>query len=587
MRALRLVFAPLALLLRVLLRPFVLLRRQRAAEDGWLELELGGELREYPPAPRPRLMRLLRPRDDGPRVVVSELEALAKEITRDPRVRGLLVRLGPLGGGWATTQQVRAALAKVRDSGRKVVVHVTQYAGNREYLVATAATSLVTVPPAILAPVGSASNTLFLGELLEKVGVKVEVASAGRYKSAPDMLTRTTRSAPDREQAEALVRALDEALLGAVVEGRGLSREDAHAALDDAPYTGARAVARRLTDATVRDEDLPAHVQALDAREAPPALVRASDYLHARAVRPLVQRRRKYVGIVEVHGAIVDRGSPYLGMLERSAVEKVVVSDLRAALADRRVGAVVLHVNSRGGSVLASDVIYGAVARLAAEKPVIACFGDVAASGGYYVACGARAIVGSPLTVTGSIGVFGVLPTWPGLTERLWIHPDVVQTHKHASMADPWRARTDEERAHGQAEVEALYREFVALVARARQKTEAEVDALAQGRVWIGAEAHAHGLLDGLGGLDEAIDRAQTAAGGRFAERPALVRAKKPRPRPDPPEVAEKKAALVALATSALGELVDPRLGTVLLEALALRAGAPHARAWAWTPSGE
>ena len=588
MRALRLVFAPLALLLRILLRPLVLLQRHRAAEDGWLELELGGELREYPPAPRPLLWRLLRPREDGPRVVVSELEALAREVTSDARVRGLLVRLGPLGGGWASTHRVRAALAKVRDSGRKVVVHVTQYAGNREYLVATAATSLVTVPPAILAPVGSASNTLFLGELLEKVGIKMEVASAGRYKSAPDMLTRTTRSAPDREQAEALVRALDEALITGVMEGRKLTREVAHAALDDAPYTGARAVARQLTDATVRDEDLPDYVQALEAREEPPALVRAADYLHVRAVRPLFQRPRKRVGIVEVHGAIVDRGSPYSGVLERSAVEKVVVADLRAALGDRRVGAVVLHVNSRGGSVLASDVIYGAVARLAAEKPVIACFGDVAASGGYYVACGAHAIVGSPLTVTGSIGVFGVLPTWPGLTERLWIHPDVVQTHKNASMADPWRARTEAERAHGQAEVEALYREFVALVARARKKTEGEVDALAQGRVWIGSDAHAHGLLDGLGGLEEALDRAKTAAGGRFAEHPALVRAKKPRPRPAPPEAEAKKAELLlALGASAIGELLYPRVRSLVLEALALRAAAPYATAWAWTPLGE
>ena len=125
-------------------------------------------------------------------------------------------------------------------------------------------------------------------------------------------------------------------------------------------------------------------------------------------------------------------------------------------------------------------------------------------------------------------------------------------------------------------------------MARARKKTEGEVDALAQGRVWIGSDAHAHGLLDGLGGLEEALDRAKTAAGGRFAEQPALVRAKKPRPRPAPPEAEAKKAELLlALGASAIGELLDPRVRSLVLEALALRAAAPYATAWAWTPLGE
>lgn len=579
MRLLRLLFAPLSLLLRVLLRPLALLMRARAAGDGWLELELEGDVLEYPPARLPLVRRLLRAREEPPRVVLTRLDRLAREVVADPRVRGVLVRLGPLGGGWTTTIRVRQALAKMRDSGKKIVVHVTHYTGNREYVVATAGSTVTTVPPAVIAPAGSAASTLFLGETLARAGVKIEVASAGRYKSAPDALTRTTRSEPDREQATALVKAFDDALVDALVEGRKLSRERAHAAVDGAPFIGARAVEAGLTDATTHDEDLPRVLQKLDTRPEAPELVGAADYLGQRVLPPILRPRRKIVGIVQVHGAIVDRLNPVLGMANNTAaVEKAVINDLRAAQADKRVGAVVLHVDSRGGSVIASDAIYAAVKRLNAEKPVIACFADVAASGGYYVACGARAIVASPLTVTGSIGVFAMLPTWPGLAEKLSIHPDSIHLHAHADMADPWRSRTEEERAHGQVEVMALYRDFISLVARARNMTVEAVDEVAQGRVWIGTDAAARGLLDGLGGLDEALQRAKAAAGSlRFAEDPVVVRAKKPMPRPEP--VAEKAAALLGALAG-----VDPAARAVVLEALALRAASPAARAWVWSP---
>lgn len=587
MRILRLLLAPLTIMLRLLLRPLALLLRTRAASDGWIEVALEGEVREYPPARPTLIRRLLRARDDSPRVVLSRLDRLAREVAGDPRVRGVLVRLGPLGGGWATTMRIRRSLTRMRDSGKKVVVYVTHYTGNREYAVATGGSTILTVPPAVIAPAGSSSSTLFLGETLARAGIKVEVASAGRYKSAPDALTRTTRSEPDREQTTALIKAMDTALEEAVAEGRKVDLPTARAAIDGAPYTGGRAAASGLTDGTARDDDLPTVIKSLDQLPEIPELVDAGDYLGQRILRPIVKVPRRVVGIVQCHGAIVDRMNPYLGMTtESAAVEKVVVNDLRAALADRSVAAVVLHVDSRGGSVIASDAIYSAVKRLDAEKPVIACFGDVAASGGYYVACGARAIVASPLTVTGSIGVFGMMPTWPGLAERLSIHPDAIAFHTHATMADPWRSRTEEERAHGQAEVEALYREFITLVAAVRNKTVEEVDALAQGRVWIGSDAAARGLVDGLGGLDEAIERAQAAARKdkvvKFAEDPRVIRAKKPQSRPEP--VADKAAA--ALAIAAVGELagLDPAARSMIFEALALRAAEPWARAWAWAP---
>ena len=184
------------------------------------------------------------------------------------------------------------------------------------------------------------------------------------------------------------------------------------------------------------------------------------------------------------------------------AIDRAVVADLRGALEDPSINAVVLHVDSRGGSVTASDAIYSAVHRLDKEKPVVACFGDVSASGGYYVACGARSIVASPLTITGSIGVFAMIPTWPKLTEMLSVGHDVVKNRRHADLYDPWTGLREDERAFAQESVAAMYDAFISLVAESCGLTKEEVHAVAEGRVWSGKAARSHRLIDGVGGMD-------------------------------------------------------------------------------------
>jgi len=221
-----------------------------------------------------------------------------------------------------------------------------------------------------------------------------------------------------------------------------------------------------------------------------------------------------------------------------------VVDDLRAALADKSVGAVVLHVNSRGGSVTASEAIWAAVRRVDKDKPVIACFGDVAASGGYYVACGARNIVAAPLTVTGSIGVFGMLPTWPELAARFGVGHDVIKNFDNAALYDPWGGLDARALAHVQREVEGMYEDFVGKVSDARRLPVETVKAVAEGRVWMGTAAREHHLVDGLGGITEAIDRAKSEAGGRFEADPVLVHSLRSRPRPAPFEAKTEKASL-------------------------------------------
>lgn len=603
MRLLRLLFFPFTLLGRLALWPFRLrTRRNILKKHGWVELHLEGEVTELRPPQtfQQQLIRKFMKREEAPRVVLSRLRRFARELASDPHARGVLVRLGLLECGWAEAEEIHRALLHIRDAGKQVLVHVVTHAGNKETFIGAAGTRFLLTPVGAFAAVGTAASGVFLGKTLERAGVKVEVASRGRFKSAPDQLTRTDRNEHDLEQVKALVDAFDEALVEALASGRGLPKEEAIALVDRAPLVAQHALEARACDGLARDEDLPEEIRRLAEAEKVPELLGASAYLDARHVLPPLRPRAKRVGIVEVHGPIVDKAPPYGPVSERAAVERAVVADLREALADPDIGAVVLWINSRGGSVTASDGIWSAVKRLDREKPVVACLGDVAASGGYYIACGARAIVCSPLTITGSIGVFAMLPTWPKLGEMLEVGHDVVKNRQHAALYNPWTGLEPEAKAHADREVGAMYAAFTQLVADCRGLGLEQVHAAAEGRVWTGRDAARRGLVDGLEGMEEAIRRAKEEAGGRFAEEPVLVTAKHPHRRPPPFEPGEKRArsslSEASLHGEALGrgalarsELIallaaqfpDARLAS---ELLTLAACNHPLRLWAWSP---
>lgn len=546
MRIIRALLFPLTFLARLLAYPFRLRARRRLLKgDGWAELWIEGEVMELRPVERwaQDVLRKILRRTEGPRVVLSRLRRFVDAFVADPHARGVLVRVGPLSAGWAAADEIRRQLLRVQRAGRQVVVFMDPAAGNREVLVASAATRLCMPPSGSLAATGTAAPGLFLKDTLAKLGVTMEVAAMGRYKSAPEQFTRTDCSPYDREQTEALVHALDHALVDGLIEGGRFDADSAQALLTESPMVGTHAKAQGFVQSLVREEDLVEEVQTVGDLEEPPTLLGAGTYVDAYALRSPFARRKKRVGVVEVHGSIVDQAPGFGGGGERMAVRRAVVDDVRAALSDKSIGAVVLHVNSRGGSVTASDAIFAAVRRLNFDKPVIACFGDVAASGGYYVACGARAIVASPLTVTGSIGVFAMLPTWPELGRKLAVGHDVIKQYANAGLYDPWSGLDDRARAHAAKEVGAMYQDFLALVADARGRTPDEIHQVAEGRVWIGAEAKAQGLVDGLGGMEEAVARAKEEAGGAFEAEPVLVHALRPRPRPQPYQPDKKSGA--------------------------------------------
>jgi len=523
----RLLFAPLSILLWVLLSPLRALRQARAAPKGaLLEVTVRGHVLEGPLRPE-RWSFFARRQDSAPTPLVA-VRRLVDLVLADPRVSGLLVRVERLGAGWATAAALRAELARVRAAGKRTVAYLPEGAGNAEMLVATGCETLIAPPVVDVAPVGPRATGVFLHDLLDKAGVDVELLARKEFKSAGDRLARASRSEPDRMQTEALVGAFDGALVAAIAEGRKLSVEEARAARDLGPTRAKVAVERRLLDRVAHDDELPASL-------GDPKLGSAARYLRAKRRHPFpVRFRQRVIGVVQVHGTITD-DAPLVGGLGRMAVAKQVVADLRAATLDPRVVGVVLDVDSPGGTVTGSDAIWAAVRRLAKDKPVVARMGDVAASGGYYVAMAARAVIAHPLTVTGSIGVVSLRPVLARLAARFGVARDAIHLGRFADLESLLRAPTDEERALLDREIDDHYAEFVALVASSRKRPLEEIEPLCRGRVYTGQEAQRLGLVDTLGGFPDALAHLRAEV-GPVDEEPVVIVGKHPAPRPPTPK---------------------------------------------------
>ncbi|MBK7400880.1 MAG: signal peptide peptidase SppA [Myxococcales bacterium] len=525
----RLLFAPLSILLWVLLSPLRALRRARAAPKGaLLEANLQGHVLEGPLRPE-RWSFFARRRASAPTSLVA-VRRLVDLALCDPRVAGLLVRVEHFTAGWATAAALRAELARLRAAGKRTVAYLPEGGGNVEMLVATGCETLIAPPVVDIAPVGPRATGVFLHDLLDQAGVDVELLARKEFKSAGDRLARQSRSEPDRLQTEALIGAFDGALVAAIAEGRQLTVEEAKAARDLGPTRAKVAVERKLLDRVAHDDELPAAL-------GDPKLGSAARYLRAKRSHPFpVRFRRRVIGVVQVHGTITD-DAPMVGGFGRMAVAKQVVADLRAATLDPRVAGVVLDIDSPGGTVTGSDAIFAAVRRLAKDKPVVARMGDVAASGGYYVAMAARTVIAHPLTITGSIGVVSLRPVLARLAARFGVARDAIHLGRFADLESLLRAPTDEERALLDREIDGHYAEFVELVAASRKRPLEEIEPLCRGRVYTGEAAHGLGLVDALGGFTDAVARVRAEV-GPVDDEPVVIVGKHPSPRPPTPKVA-------------------------------------------------
>ena len=472
------------------------------------------------------LLRLLRHRRARRRIAVLdlsarqsslELAALLEELAamaQDGVCRGVLLRLGGAPLGWADAGALREALGRARAAGLLVLAHV-EGATNADLLVASAADRVWLTPASDVHLVGVGADLVFFGDALERLGVQVDLVAAGAYKSFGEPFGRAWPSAANREATGALVSDLQEQLVAAVAEGRRLSPGAVRALMERAPLGAEEAVEEGLADGLCYDDQVE---RALDELLGGAAVFtswrRVAFWRRQQARLDRLGRRRPMVVVVHLEGGVTLREG---GGRSRTISAERVVPTLEALGAHGGVGAVVLAINSPGGGALPSDNIARAVQRLAAKKPVVAALGDVAASGGYYIAAPAAEIVAQPGTITGSIGVVGGKLVYGPAVGRYGVHHERVAAGPNGGVYGPWEPFTPPQRERFQASLARTYQRFLMVVAGGRRRPLSSVEPIAQGRVWTGQQALALGLVDRLGGLELAVERAAALASLRGA----------------------------------------------------------------------
>ncbi len=495
----------LAALLALLLAPLRLARRR----PDWLLVELTGPLPWRTPR---RFLGFGRPRPavaSSVRQVQRRLEAAA----RDPRVKGVVVKVEGVTAPGARLEALRHALRRFREAGKQVVFHA-RAVDSREYALMACGSRVVLAPGGRLDLKGWAAELVVLGRTLDKFGIKAHFLRRAEFKTAPELFTASEVSAPQRETTRAILDELLARTVQAISEGRGRPVEEVRQWIDQGPYTNARARELGLIDAIADGEELETLLEAEGAGKVqfqPLTTYRGSNVLCWPRYRPL--RRRPRVALVRVDGVVKLGESLAAPLMPRAAGSDTIVQALRRAREDRSMRAIVLAIDSRGGSSLASELVLRAVRRAAEKKPVVAFFDQVAASGGYMIALGASSIVAAPSSLTGSIGVFGGKFELSGLLDRLGVGREVLRVGANAALESPFEPWTEGERAALDREIDQAYRDFLALVAQGRKRPLEEIEPLAGGRVYTGRRAHELGLVDELGGFEQAVAKAAGLAG--------------------------------------------------------------------------
>lgn len=525
-----------------------LVRRRQLGRRGVVELEVGGH-------------------EGGVELdrAVEVLEAMGG----DPLVRAALVRLWLPASSVASAEALRAAIARARAGGVEVRVHL-ETAGTAALLASSHADRVWLAPPADLNLFGLGAELVFYGAALERLGVRAEIEAAGRYKSFGEVWTRGSASPDARASMGALLEDLLDQVCAQVAAGRRLAPQDVRDAMGAAPLRAEDAVARGLVDRVgwldqCREElerDLGEEMRT----------VSLGRYLWWRRWQRRLEgfgRRSPVIAVVELTGPVVHGLEANGGPGPRIDAERV-GAVLEALREDPQVRGVVLRIESPGGSALASDLIARAVARLVLAKPTVAALGDVAASGGYYIAAPCARILASAATVTGSIGVVGGKLALGSALARLGVHAERVEAGPGAPFS-PFAPFTDEQRARFRGSLERTYDRFIGVVSAGRRRPEAAIREVAEGRVWTGRQALALGLVDELGGVEAAVRAVRSLA--------SLGPTREVRVRFPPPRLALLRALVHRVAApdplSALRARLEPGLAPLAL--LAAHPGEPLA----------
>ncbi|HTJ45850.1 MAG TPA: signal peptide peptidase SppA [Kofleriaceae bacterium] len=444
----------------------------------------------------------------GPHALVGIVMRL-RAMERDPHVKAVVFALDGAGGGMASLQEIRDGIKKLRAAGKKTYAYMVNATG-RDYWVASACDRIYLDPGGGVRLVGMAGTTLYFKGLFDQLGVQAQFEKIAEYKSAPESWTETGPTEPALRMRNELYDSIWNQIANGIAEGRKLDRKTVDEIVANGPYTAGDAIKdKRIADFVGEPEGVSA-----DVVKDLGAAYEVSGPPGGRSDRWAPPQ----IAVVFIHGDIVDGPSrtlpvplPFLG--QEMAGSETITAAISAARGDPRVKAIVVRIDSPGGSALASDLIAREIKKTRGVKPIICSMGDVAASGGYYVAAYCDTILAEPTTITGSIGIFYGKFDVSGLLEKLGVTTETFKRGARSDMESFFRPYTDEERTVVHDKLRYLYERFTGAVAEGRKLTPQQVDDVGRGHVWSGEQAVPIKLVDQLGGFSEALDLAKARAG--------------------------------------------------------------------------
>jgi protease-4 len=491
-----------------------------------LVLNVSGELPDYSPDdPMAKIFGMESPQS------FSSLMTQMRKAKVDSRIGAVLLNVNFPGIGWGKADELRGAIADLRASGKPVYAFM-EIGMNKEYYIASAAEKVFLPPAGDIYINGFAAEVTFYRGSLDKLGIEPEVIAIGKYKNAPDQFTRKEMSEAHAEVMNAIIDEYYNRFINGIAESRKKSPEDVKAMIDNAPYHAAEAKQLGLIDeAAYRDQVYDELKKRLGYKDDDKIRTVSGNSYKEISSDSLGLNNGERVAVVYASGAINIGRSSRSAFGGESLGSDTLVKAINEAAEDTTIKAIVLRVDSPGGSALASDLMWHAIENAKAKKPVVVSMADVAASGGYYIACNANKIVAEPSTLTGSIGVFMGKPSLKGFNDWLGISTQYVQRGKNSGIfrtGDKW---TESEKEKMEEQTNKIYwDDFVPKVAKGRGKTNEEVNTIAQGRVWTGAQAKERGLVDEIGGLEKSIEIAKQLA--RLPADKDVRRVVFPEPRP-------------------------------------------------------
>ncbi|PYR41646.1 MAG: signal peptide peptidase SppA [Acidobacteria bacterium] len=479
-------------------------REPSVPSNATLVLRVGGSLTEL--APNDVVGYLRGTKMPTVRGIVDNL----RKAKVDARVRAVLLK--PTGFDspfWGKVQEVRDAVVDFRKSGKPVYAYL-EYGGDREYYLATAADKVFLMPSTALDLTGVATYELFLRGTLDKIGVIPDLHRIGDYKTAVNTFREKAYTAAHREMDQSMNRDLYEQIVRGIADGRKKNESDIRALIDDGPFLPEDALHAGLVDDVAYEDQVDDKLRSGEKR----AHLDTDDYTR---VNPssLGLNKGPRVAVIYASGTIASGKSGYDPMNGAIAGSDTLIDYIKQARRDSAVRAIVLRVDSPGGSATASDAIWRELMitkNERSDRPLVVSMSDLAASGGYYIAMPAQVIVAQPSTLTGSIGIFGGKFVTGGLYEKLGAHIESTSIGRNAEINGPARPYNPQELKKLEEQLQSFYDQFVEKVAAARHSTPEKIDAIAQGRVWTGRQGKQNGLVDELGGLDRAVAIAKQRA---------------------------------------------------------------------------